>query len=283
VTAESRTYPRDETGAEILQGDLVFYDGAVWKVHEIGQILGGYNLTLFNQNNGYKEGVIPQATTALGADTVSGACPKCGGHPEPKKVEDDDDDEEDDEDDRPPQSIILAPTAEPLFPQYVFKPGDKVFRFMKGHRGYYWREGVVISLEPNRDHKLDFYHAKLVVKYTNGNGSEKVGYWPVKEVRRERPPEITQSHTDIVYGTDRWQDDYFGPYRGRGEFSGGGGGGGGGKTDSISRADLISQEARRLANEDRRAKVLNPKNGDKRESQEASQAGPKLKTRKGKW
>lgn len=277
MTAESRTYPRDETGAEILQGDLVFYDGAVWKVHEIGQILGGYNLTLFNQNNGYKEGVIPQATTALGADTVSGACPKCGGHPEPKKVEDDDDDEEDDEDDRPPQSIIVAPTAEPLFPQFVFKPGDKVFREMKSHRGYYWREGTVISLEPHRDIKLDPYYAKLVVKYTNGNGSEKVGYWPVKEVRREAPPimRVEPHRTDITYASDRWQDDYFGPYRGRGEFSGGGGG----KTDSISRADLISQEARRLANEDRRSGIMRPE----KQSKEAPKIGTKLKTRKGEW
>jgi len=276
-----RTFPRDETGAEILQGDLVFYDGAVWKVHEIKQILGGYHLTLFNQNNGYKEGVISQATTALGADTVSGACPECGGHPEPKKVEDDDDDEEDDEeDDRPPQSTIVAPTAEPLFPQFVFKPGDKVWREMKTHRGYYWRKGTVISLEvakgvgkDGHSRLVDPHYAKLVVKYTNGNGSEKVGYWPVKKVRRERPQEITNGCTDITYASDRWRDDPYAPYRD------GVGSSGGGKTDSISRADLISQEARRLANEDRRSGIMRPE----KQGKEAPKIGPKLKTRKGEW
>lgn len=273
-----KTFPRDETGAEILQGDLVFYDGAVWKVNEIVQILGGYNLILFNQNNGYKEGVIPQATTALGADTISGACPECGGHQEPKEVEDDDDEDDDPDEDRPPQSVIVAPTAEPLFPQFVFKPGDKVWREMKTHRGYYWREGVVISLEPDRGDKLDLYRAKLVVRYVNGNGSDKVGYWPVKNVRREAPPimRVEPHRTTITYASDRWHDDYFGPYRGRSEFSDGGGG----KTDSISRADLISQEARRLANEDRRAGIMKP---DQREKPEAPKIGTKLKTRKGEW
>jgi hypothetical protein len=262
------TFPRDETGAEIVLGDLVFWDGAVWKVTGIEQILGGYNLTLFNKISGYKDHIIPQSTTCLGADTLTGieVLP-----PSEVKVEDDDD--EDEEEDRPPQSIIVAPTAGPLFPEFVFKPGDKVFRALKGRRGPYWREGLVKAVVAGKCVSDD----KVVVEYTDGNGCHKTGLWPIRELRRERPHELRET-SDLSFGVDRTRGLSWIP-RGytvlddcqtRGPA----------KTDSISRADLISREARRLANEDRRASVLGK---DKKEDPKPGNGGPKIKTRKGEW
>jgi len=67
----NRTYPRDEDGDEICKGELVFYEGLVWRVEEIEQILGGYHLTLRN-TKGVRDNVIPQKTTWLGQDHISG-------------------------------------------------------------------------------------------------------------------------------------------------------------------------------------------------------------------
>lgn len=66
-----KPYPRDEDGDEICIGELVFYEGLVWRVEEIESILGGFHLTLRN-TRGVRDKVIPQKTTWLGQDHISG-------------------------------------------------------------------------------------------------------------------------------------------------------------------------------------------------------------------
>lgn len=71
-------YPEDRSGIRIARGDLVLYDGAVWKVVGWSQGISGYNINIKQRVRGK---TVSRTTCAsrvddLGADTITGISSK---------------------------------------------------------------------------------------------------------------------------------------------------------------------------------------------------------------
>jgi len=237
---------KDQEGAKVRVGDLVFYSGEVWKVVSI-TLRSNDECDLLNMKNtsGIRNGVSPKNVEALGRDTISG---------------------------------LGSNGALDKHPLLKFKVGDHVCtkpgKFRTGKVTAVTQDKVTFEVWEAGTCKEVTYKANAVertgsvsvVGSSVGSGSFSLGeydyYHSEEELEREMKREREQQ---------KWWERYNGghkssrePRKPREPE----------KKDSISMGELIEEEAKRLSRE-----AAPPKQG----GEEGEEDKPKIKKRKGEW